>query len=149
MEISISKMQRLKNYLADNRLNATVERLTMAEVVLAFDCGPFTIDDLGKCMKEKGVPVSRSTIYRNLEHLIASKLIKPIFSFHAKTLMYRVVSDINETHIVECARCGNCVPMQNRLSGELEFSLRQHYKFNQVNEISIMVGGSCMNCPEN
>lgn len=139
-------MQRFIQYIFGKGLKATLERLTMAEAIVRFETRPFSVGDICSCMNEMGMPVSRSTVYRNLQHFLAAKMIRPANCEKNNDLMFKTIPRKTLTHNIECKQCGNCHTINDELLNEIRHNLQKNYKYKKVDGIAIVVEGLCKDC---
>src|SRR5215510_14035679 len=65
-------------YLGSQKLKMTRERQIILDEVESHG-GHFGADDLYLTLHRRRIPVSRATVYRTLEHLVASGLVQKIY----------------------------------------------------------------------
>jgi Fur family ferric uptake transcriptional regulator len=68
-------LERFRRYLGDQELPATPQRLAVAEAVCQA-AGHVSVEDVAERVRERGVAVGTATIYRTLDLLVRSGLVR-------------------------------------------------------------------------
>ncbi len=92
-------------------------------------------------VKQLEPTISKSTVYRNLEQLVASGLVKRI-STGGNFEHYDIVRNDGHSHLV-CKCCGKIFDVELNIK-EIQNSIINQTDFNACNEIIVM--GICKDC---
>ena len=134
-------LTRLRLLLRDRRLPVTRQRLAVAEELIAADDHP-SVEDLERRLRARGVLVGTATVYRTLELLADTGLVRE-HDFGEAFRRYEPVGAPHD-HLV-CRRCGGVAEFGNeRLERMLRMTAdeaRFHYQ-----EHRTAVFGLCANC---
>lgn len=137
-------MQKFKDYLHENGLRCTSERLDIAKAVLSLD-NVFTAEELLVKIKGSGWPVSKATLYRCIPLLIESGMIKLVSPNQLNNHLFKR-PDKNDSFIsTECQKCGKVLSFQEELIADIN-RLAEKYEFEEIIDNLIMLKGVCPTC---
>jgi len=132
-------------YLRRRGLKATTERRAIATEVLSIE-EHFDPEDLQTRLRRKGIRVSRATIYRTLEHLINSDLVRKTSldlehktSFYENTLVRR-----HHEHMV-CLGCGTVIEFTSPKIEMLQEEVCRKHHFRPIRHTH-QIMGHCRKC---
>jgi Fur family ferric uptake transcriptional regulator len=138
-------LQRFGTYLESRGLKNTRERRAIAGEVIAIQ-EHFDPEDLQSRLRRKGTRVSRATIYRTLEHLIASGLVRKTsldlehkIAFYENTLVRR-----HHEHMV-CLRCGTVIEFTSPRMEQMQDDVCRKHGFRPVRHTH-QIMGYCRRC---
>ena len=132
-----------RKYLAGQNLKMTQERRTILEEVFSSD-EHFGADELHLRFVRKRVPMSRATIYRALDHLVKSGLVRRVYLDQKKAFYEHVYGRRHHEHMI-CLSCGKVIEFsddpleqrQDKVCRELKFKALRH---------SLRIVGLCSDC---
>lgn len=102
-----SERQQFLDFIHDRGLRVTPERLTLFDEIYT-QHGHIDADELLAAMKDRGLKISRATVYRNLELLVECGLVRKSRLGHDRHLYEHVHSGQRHDHLV-CSECGRVV----------------------------------------
>ncbi|MEO8448494.1 MAG: Fur family transcriptional regulator [Gemmatimonadota bacterium] len=140
---SAALVERFRRHLRERRLPVTRQRLAVAEVVFSSDDHP-SVDVLRRRLMQRGESVGLATLYRTLDALVASGMVREHdFGEGFKRYEGSVLRDQHE-HLV-CSRCAAVVEFVNdRLERMLRMTADEHHFVYERHRIEIH--GICANC---
>lgn len=97
-------LEKFNLLLQDRNLRPTAERLAIFEEAMATQ-GHFEADDLLVILKNKGVKTSRATIYRTLDLLAQSGILRQICPGEKAIHFERASAKSRHDHMI-CKNCG-------------------------------------------
>ncbi len=126
-----------------NKRRKTTQRETILEELKTVNTHP-TADDIYSIVRKKIPKISMGTVYRNLEILAKTGLIKRfpvdgVMRFDAKT--------DNHYHI-RCSKCGKLEDIDLEIADQLEHVAANNTDF-LINGFKLEFLGICPNCREN
>ncbi|MFZ5899668.1 MAG: Fur family transcriptional regulator [Bacillota bacterium] len=135
------EIERFKRYLAMKGCRLTTERQLTLEAILDFS-DHFTAEDLLERLRSRRNKVSRASVYRTLEVLVACGMLRKMglgenrayYEYHWQT-----------HHHLVCAECGKVIEFTHPLFKELEEVVRSTYGFNVV-DYTQTIAGICQAC---
>jgi Fur family ferric uptake transcriptional regulator len=141
---SAALLERFRRYLRDRRQPITRQREIIAEVVL-LSPDHLSVEAIQRRLKERGQAVGIATIYRSLEVLVASGLVK-VHDFGEGFKRYEPVGEASAHHEhLICLRCGNVLEFSNeRLERMLPIIADEHQFQHQRHRVEIF--GVCHDC---
>src|SRR2546423_9745469 len=102
-----SAVVRFQDFLAQNALKLTTEREALVREICATHYH-FEADELLFKMKQKSVKISRATVYRTLELLVKSGLVRRVHLGEEHYHYEHVRGDSHHDHLV-CTACGSVI----------------------------------------
>ncbi|HET9482180.1 MAG TPA: transcriptional repressor [Candidatus Polarisedimenticolia bacterium] len=132
-----------RRYLASQKLKMTQERRRILGEVFS-SAEHFGADELHLRFVHKGVPMSRATIYRTLEHLVQSGLVRRVYLDQKKAFYEHVHGREHHEHMI-CLSCGKVIEFsddslerrQDIVCRDLHFKPLRH---------SLRIVGLCESC---
>ncbi len=130
-------------YLSSQNLKMTGERRKILDEVLSSP-EHFDADELHVRCATKGIAVSRATIYRTLEHLVKSGLVRRVYLDRKRAFFEHVFGRKHHEHMI-CLSCSKVIefsddPLEQRqdeVCRELGFKPMRH---------SLRIVGLCSKC---
>ena len=132
-----------RRYLASQNLKMTQERRLILEEVFS-SSEHFGADELHLRFVRKKVRLSRATIYRALEHLVKSGLVRRVYLDQKKAFFERVHGRKHHEHMI-CLSCGKVIEFsddplerrQDKVCHDLNFKPLRH---------ALRIVGLCSDC---
>jgi Fur family ferric uptake transcriptional regulator len=137
--------ERLREYLRSRKLRMTPERRWVLQGVLSRE-GHFDADELLAFLHRRSMPVSRATLYRTLEHLTASGLVKMHRFGRGHALFEPNYGRNHHDHMV-CDHCGDVIEFVNDQIEELQNQVCREHGFTATNHV-MQIFGLCAGCRE-
>lgn len=138
-------VDRFRHYLQDQRLPRTRQRDRIAEIVFASEAHP-SAADIQRALAEGNDHVGTATVYRTLELLVASGLVRA-HDFGDGFKRYEATPTQQgggHEHLI-CVRCGTVVEFTNdRLERMLPIISDEHAFVHQRHHVEIY--GLCSSC---
>jgi Fur family ferric uptake transcriptional regulator len=142
------RRERFRGYLGAQKLKMTRERRLVLDAVTEMR-SHFGADDLYVSLAARKAPVSRATVYRTLEHLVASGIVQKLYlSDHTqRKALYEYVHGREHHEHMHCLSCGRVIEFtdealekrQDRVCRERDFTPLRH---------SLRIEGVCGDCRE-
>lgn len=138
-------LEEFRRHLADHNLPATHQRLAVAEVVF-FAAEHLSADEIAQRLAKRGGPVGTATLYRTLDLLVKSGLVKEHdFGEGFKRYEPMAAGQVHE-HCI-CSSCGKVMEFSNDrlermialLAEEVEFRPHHH---------RLEIYGLCRSCQQ-
>jgi len=132
-----------RSYLASRNLKMTGERRRILEEVFRSP-EHFGADELHLRFVSRKIPVSRATIYRTLDHLVKSGLVRRIYLDQKKAFFEHVHGRKHHEHMI-CLSCGKVIEFsddpleqrQDKVCRDLGFKPMRH---------ALRIVGLCSDC---
>jgi Fur family ferric uptake transcriptional regulator len=136
-------LERFRHYLREHRQPVTRQRDLVAAVVFLSDDHP-SVEGIRRALKERGEHVGTATVYRTLEVLVESGLVRA-HDFGEGFKRYEPMpGQAHHEHLI-CERCGRVVEFQNeRLERMIPIIADEHAFQHQRHRIEIY--GVCRDC---
>jgi Fur family ferric uptake transcriptional regulator len=133
------------HYLERRGLKSTPERRAILTEVLGI-VEHFDPEDLQARLRRKGIRVSRATIYRTLEHLINSGLVRKT-SLDLKTAFYEnTLVRRHHEHMV-CVGCGAVIEFTSDEIEALQDEVCRKHRFKPIRHTH-QIMGYCRKCQD-
>lgn len=137
-----SKNLDFEKILKERGLKLTKQRLQIFKEIIS-KRGHFEIEDFVQRLKNKGVKVSRATVYRTLSILKDAGLIVEVVKFENKTY-YEVGTKGHHDHLI-CLNCGKFIEFHEDEIEKIQEKVCAKYKFKPVYH-RLEIYGICENC---
>jgi Fur family ferric uptake transcriptional regulator len=136
-------MERFRRYLRDHRLPVTRQRDVVAEIVFESE-DHVSVEGIEKRLRERGERVGTATVYRTLDVLVQSGLVRA-HDFGEGFKRYEAMpAQAHHEHLI-CLRCGRVVEFANeRLERMLPIIADEHAFQHQRHRVEIY--GLCRDC---
>ena len=141
-------MDLFAGYLKTKGMKATPERMAMARIILTFN-QQFTIDQLFHKVKSYDWPISKSTLYRTMPHLIDAGLLKAQYSTGEKKTVFSNVRPSHTNAAITCSNCGVNYRIDKDILAEIFEKLCRTYKFHEITASTLAFDGCCLECESN
>jgi Fur family ferric uptake transcriptional regulator len=135
--------ERLREYLRGRNLRMTPERRWVLQGVLSRE-GHFDAEELLAFLHRRHMPVSRATLYRTLDHLTASGLVKKHQFGRGHALFEHIYGRQHHDHMV-CDRCGAVIEFVNDEIERLQDEVCVAHGFTATNHV-MQIFGICSAC---
>lgn len=132
MEVTSEHINHFKQALKQESLRLTSQRLAVLEDILASE-DHRECDDIFLSLRDKGIPVSRATIYRTLDILEKVSFVRKMDIGDGRFRYKNKLGQSHHDHLI-CLECGRIIEFvdrgierqQERLSKEHDFQLIRH-----------------------
>jgi Fur family ferric uptake transcriptional regulator len=136
-------LERFRRYLRDHRQPVTRQRELIAEAVILSD-DHLSADAVKRKLREKGLRVATATIYRTLDTLVASGLVKA-HDFGEGFRRYEPMTGQTRHEHLICVRCGSVLEFSNeQLERMLPMIADEHLFQHQRHRVELF--GVCRAC---
>jgi len=136
-------LERFRRYLREHRQPITRQRDLVAQVVFLSQDHP-SVEAIRRALKERGEHVGTATVYRTLEVLIQSGLVRAHDFGEGFKRYESMAAQTDHEHLI-CERCGRVVEFQNdRLERMLPVIADEHAFQHQRHRVEIY--GVCREC---
>lgn len=142
---AVEPEERLREYLRSRNLRMTPERRWVLQGVLSRD-GHFDAEELLQFLHRRHMPVSRATLYRTLDHLTSSGLVKRHRFGQGHALFEHIYGRHHHDHMV-CDRCGAVIEFVNDDIENLQDQVCAEHGFLSTNHV-MQIFGICARCQE-
>ncbi len=130
-------------YLQAKNLRVTRERLDMVDELMAMD-GHFDAEELYATLREKGIKVSRATVYNTLDLLVQCGLISK-YRFGDNPMRYeKAFGRPRHDHLI-CLNCGDIIEFVNQDLDTIQTKVCKDHRFRFENS-SLQIFGTCSKC---
>lgn len=140
--VSQNPVSKFKEFLEVKGLKCTGERLKIVEHVFEKH-NHFEADQLLESMRERGLRVSRPTVYRTLSLLVEAGLLREL-RFGRRSAYEHNYGYPQHEHLY-CDRCGNVIEFMSEPINQLQESICQEFGF-QPDHRQFIVYGVCSAC---
>ena len=132
-----------KDLLKKENLRNTKHRNSILEVIKN-SCQPVTVEAIYLKLKEQGVAISLSTVYRVLEALLGKGLvIKTSVNDDSKALFE--INNMEHKHHLLCVKCRKMLPVDGCPLEDYEKTLEEKLGFS-IKGHKLEMFGYCQNC---
>lgn len=132
-----------RRYLASQKLKMTGERRRiLAEVFSTSE--HFGADELHLRFVDKKIPMSRATIYRALDHLVKSGLVRRVYLDQKKAFFEHVYGRKHHEHMI-CLSCGKVIEFSDDPLEQRQEKVCRDLKFRPLRH-SLRIVGLCQKC---
>jgi Fur family ferric uptake transcriptional regulator len=136
-------LERFRRYLRDHRLPVTRQRALVAQTVLLAE-DHLSVDGIRRKLREKGEQVGTATVYRTLDVLLESGLVRA-HDFGEGFKRYEPMpAQAHHEHLI-CERCGRVVEFQNERLERMLPIIADEHGF-QHNRHRVEIYGVCREC---
>jgi Fur family ferric uptake transcriptional regulator len=136
-------LERFRRFLRDHRLPVTRQRDLVAQTVLLAE-DHLSVDGIRRRLREKGEQVGTATVYRTLDALLESGLVRA-HDFGEGFKRYEPMpAQAHHEHLI-CERCGRVVEFQNERLERMLPIIADEHGF-QHNRHRVEIYGVCREC---
>lgn len=110
----------------------------------------FTADEIVKKLSENGKSVGKATVYRHLDKLIKSGLVRKYIVDEGISSCYEYIGDVNECtkhYHLKCSKCGELLHVSCEYLDEVSRHILEHHGFLISSEKTVLYG-VCEKCRE-
>jgi Fur family ferric uptake transcriptional regulator len=137
------EQQRFLAFLRERRHRVTAERLALLDEVFR-QHGHIDAEQLLAALRERGLKISRATVYRNLELLVASGLARKQRLGRRRFLYEHIHGGQRHDHLV-CTGCGRVVEFVSPGIAALHAEICRAHGF-VPGASSLQINGICKSC---
>ncbi|HVT60927.1 MAG TPA: transcriptional repressor [Thermoanaerobaculia bacterium] len=140
---SFRERERFLSFLRRRRQRVTAERLVLLDEMFA-QHGHIDAEELWRAIRARGLKISRATVYRNLELLVASGLARKQRLGRRRFLYEHLHAGQRHDHLV-CARCRRVVEFVSPGIAALQVEICRAHGF-VPGASSLQISGLCRPC---
>lgn len=138
-EVDIQELEdQFKSFLYAHNGKVTNERLALLRALYEND-GHFSVDEILDIMKNQRVRVSRATVYRTLDLLVQSGLVKRLALEGQETRYESALTQGHHDHIV-CVDCHKILEFFNPELEQLQDTILEQHNFQMVRHVHQLYG---------
>ena len=137
------EVTRFQEYLQQQGLKLTSERIALVREIFSTHYH-FEADELLGKMKEKSVKISRATVYRTLELLVKSNMVRRVHLGEDHYHYEHVSGNSHHDHLV-CTTCGNVIEFHDEELERLQLAICEKKKFTPTFH-NLQILGVCDSC---
>jgi len=134
----------IHRFLSSSKLRATAERRAIVGEIVTRGGKHFSAEDLVDKFRRRGTRVSRATVYRTLEHLVAAGIVRRLILGHKQALYERSDEPDHHGHLI-CLRCGKVAEFASEPLQRLLDTVGRKHRFETLSG-SLQVFGMCRRC---
>ena len=134
---------RFQNFLLQQGLKLTTERSALVREIFAIHYH-FEADELLFKMKEKGLKISRATVYRTLELLVKSGMVRRVHLGEEHYHYEHVTGDSHHDHLI-CTTRGGVIEFHDELLEQRQRDICERKKFTPTFH-NLQILGVCDSC---
>ena len=138
-----SAVGRFRTFLDDHELKLTSEREALVREIFATHY-QFEADELLFKMKEKSLKISRATIYRTLELLVKSGMVRRVHLGEDHYHYEYVSGNSHHDHLI-CTTCGSVIEFHDPMLEERQLEICDRKKFTPTFH-NLQILGVCDAC---
>jgi Fur family ferric uptake transcriptional regulator len=122
------EVARFQEYLQEQGLKLTSERIALVREIFSTHYH-FEADELLFKMKEKNVKISRATVYRTLELLVKSHMVRRVHLGEDHYHYEHVTGNSHHDHLI-CTTCGGVIEFHDELleARQLEICAKKKFR---------------------
>src|SRR6202171_1958081 len=137
------EINRFQHFLAGQGLKLTTERAALVREIFSTHYH-FEADELLFKMKSKGLKISRATVYRTLELLVKSGLVRRVHLGEDHYHYEHVCADSHHDHLV-CTACGAVIEFNDPELERRQLEICTRKKFTPTFH-NLQILGVCESC---
>ena len=138
-----SAVGRFRTFLDDHELKLTSEREALVREIFATHYH-FEADELLFKMKQKNVKISRATVYRTLELLVKSGLVRRVHLGEDHYHYEHVSGNSHHDHLI-CTACGSVIEFHDEAIEQRQREICERKKFTPTFH-NLQILGLCDSC---
>lgn len=145
LTVSVSPVEKFREYLATRRQRLTTERETIVEEVFASH-EHFDADELILRLSQRtdGRRVGRATVYRTLESLVSAGLLRKVARANDREIYEHDYGYPQHDHLI-CNKCGRLIEFENSILTQILEEVASEHKFAMTGH-RLEVHGLCSTC---
>ena len=137
------EVTRFQQFLQQQGLKLTSERTALVREIFSIHYH-FEADELLFKMKEKGVKISRATVYRTLELLVKSNMVRRVHLGEDHYHYEHVSGNSHHDHLI-CTTCGGVIEFHDEALEKLQLAICEKKKFTPTFH-NLQILGVCDAC---
>jgi Fur family ferric uptake transcriptional regulator len=137
------EISRFQDFLQQQGLKLTSERTSLLREIFSTHYH-FEADELLFKMKEKNVKISRATVYRTLELLVKSNMVRRVHLGEDHYHYEHVRGDSHHDHLI-CTACGGVIEFHDELLEQRQMEICAKKKFTPTFH-NLQILGVCDPC---
>lgn len=137
------EIQRFQDHLQQQGQKLTSERAALVREIFSIHYH-FEADELLFKMKEKGVKISRATVYRTLELLVKSNMVRRVHLGEDHYHYEHVSGNSHHDHLI-CTTCGGVIEFHDEALERLQLAICEKKKFTPTFH-NLQILGVCDAC---
>lgn len=137
------EIQKFQSFLQQQGLKLTPERTALLREIFATHYH-FEADELLFKMKEKAVKISRATVYRTLELLVKSGMVRRVHLGEDHYHYEHVRGNSHHDHLI-CTICGGVIEFHDELLEKRQLEICERKKFTPTFH-NLQILGICDKC---
>jgi Fur family ferric uptake transcriptional regulator len=137
------EVERFQVFLQEQRLKLTSERVALVREIFSTHYH-FEADELLFKMKEKGVKISRATVYRTLELLVKSGMVRRVHLGEDHYHYEHVTGNSHHDHLI-CTTCGGVIEFHDDVLEKRQLEICERKKFTPTFH-NLQILGVCDSC---
>ena len=147
-EVDLEELEsRFKQFLYAGKGKVTTERITLLRTLYLHE-GHFSVDELLDLMESDGLKVSRATVYRTLDLLVQSGLVRKLILDGQETRYESALTSGHHDHII-CVDCHRIIEFYNAELERIQDELMDQNHLQPVKHIHQLYGKCTLtDCPE-
>ena len=134
---------RFQNFLLRQGLKLTTERSALVREIFAIHYH-FEADELLFKMKQKGLKISRATVYRTLELLVKSGMVRRVHLGEDHYHYEHVTGNSHHDHLI-CTTCGGIIEFHDEVLEQRQRDICERKKFTPTFH-NLQILGVCDSC---
>ena len=143
MPIVQREIDRFRDFLQTQKLKLTSERVALVREIFSTHYH-FEADELLFKMKEKRVKISRATVYRTLELLVKSGMVRRVHLGEDHYHYEHVRGDSHHDHLI-CTTCGAVIEFHDEALEARQIEICERRKFTPTFH-NLQILGVCGSC---
>jgi Fur family transcriptional regulator, ferric uptake regulator len=137
------EISRFQDFLQKQGLKLTSERVALVREIFSIHYH-FEADELLFKMKEKNVKISRATVYRTLELLVKSGMVRRVHLGEDHYHYEHVTGDSHHDHLI-CTTCGGVIEFHDEVLERRQLEICERKKFTPTFH-NLQILGVCDPC---
>ncbi len=137
------EIHRFRQFLATEGLKLTNERVALIEEIFSTHYH-FEADELLAKMKTKGLKISRATVYRTLELLVKSGMVRRVHLGEDHYHYEHVTADSHHDHLI-CTTCGTVIEFNDEELEKRQMEICERKRFTPTFH-NLQILGLCGSC---
>lgn len=137
------EIARFQHFLQEQGLKLTAERTALVREIFSIHYH-FEADELLFKMKEKSVKISRATVYRTLELLVKSGMVRRVHLGEDHYHYEHVTGNSHHDHLI-CTTCGGVIEFHDELLEQRQREICEKKKFTPTFH-NLQILGVCDSC---
>lgn len=138
-EVDLDELEeRFKAFVYAHNGKVTNERLALLRTMYEHD-GHFNVDEILELMKHQGMSVSRATVYRTLDLLVQSGLVRKLALEGQDTRYESSLNTGHHDHII-CVDCHKIIEFYNPELEKMQDDIMAQHHFKMTRHVHFLYG---------